>query len=171
MIPVAAALANEHRWSRIALVAGLFLALVGGMLMLAFQGAGGRIPHFVNDPFVEVVVPLWQGKPLPPWWTGERIDSTVERERYERNLVNLWAGDAIRKRPAAWQAVQFLPLVLVQGLGILAIMALSPQGGNGCRQESRSDLRVDQQQDGRRADQDSQDPQAEAQGVHPDPRP
>jgi hypothetical protein len=119
MIPVAAALANGHRWNRVTLAAGLFLAFAGGVIMLAFQGAGGRIPHFVDDPFFEAVLPLWEGKPLPPWWTSERIDRIPER--FERNLVNLWAGDAIRKRPNPWQAIQFLPLVLVQALGILAV--------------------------------------------------
>lgn len=171
MIPVAAALADGNAWSRVALPAGLALALAGGVIMLAFQGAGGRIPHFVDDPFLEVVLPLWQGKPLPPWWTGERTEATLERERFERNLVNLWAGDAIRKRPAPWQAIQFLPLVLVQALGILAIMRLRPGGDYSRQQTVLSDLRVDQQQNGRRADQDTQDPQAEAQGVHPNPRP
>ncbi len=168
MIPVAAALANGQRWSEFELAAGLALALAGGVIMLAFQGAGGRIPHFVNDPFFEAVLPLWQGKPLPPWWTGERIEGTVERERFEPNLVNLWAGDALRKRPAHSQAIQFLPLVIVQGLGILAILRLWPGGDHSRRLPAGLDLRVDQQQDGRRADQDSQDPQAEAQGVHPD---
>ena len=40
----------------------LLLAVFGGVEMLLFQGAGGRIPHFVNDPLVMDVWPRWIGQ-------------------------------------------------------------------------------------------------------------
>ena len=45
MIPVAGLLAGSSRWARAATMVGISLALIGGVEMLLFQGAGGRIPH------------------------------------------------------------------------------------------------------------------------------
>src|SRR5262249_14594983 len=45
MIPVAAVLEDGHRWSRIAFYLASGLTLLGGAVILAFQGVGGRIPH------------------------------------------------------------------------------------------------------------------------------
>ena len=63
MIPVAAALANGNRWSRVTLAAGLVLALAGGMLRGALReavvreiGAAIASVTYVADPLLGAVV-------------------------------------------------------------------------------------------------------------------
>lgn len=102
MIPVAGLLAAGGRgWTSVAIV----LALLGGVLMLLFVGAGARVPHSVSDPLLEVIWPLWRGAPLPQWWPGPR---------FARTLVRLAAPGIMKRVPAAWQWVQFAPLVFFQ---------------------------------------------------------
>jgi hypothetical protein len=122
--------------------------------MLLFQGAGARIPQFVDLPLREVVWPVWTGACLPEWWSGQR---------FARNLVGLIASSRIAELPAAVQAVQFLPLCLLQAAILFGI------GWTG--RSHSSNLRVDQQQQRGGADQNAQDPEAEPKGVNPDPRP
>jgi hypothetical protein len=118
MIPVAAVLGSEKktRWDRMAVWSAIVLGLAGGVLMLLFQGVGARVPQFVHDPLFEIVLPLWRGaSPLPSWWPGER---------FARNLASLWLGERLSGMPLSWLAVQFLPLVIAQGLGILVLARL-----------------------------------------------
>ena len=106
MIPVAATLALPGRRRRAAFATAGALGLAGAILMLLFQGVGGRLPQDVLDPLVDVVWPLWRGvEPLPRWWTGER---------FTRNLASLLAGPALAEIPAAWRWVQFAPLAAFQ---------------------------------------------------------
>jgi hypothetical protein len=105
MLPVAALLAGESRLTRVATITALVLALLGGVEMLLFQGAGGRIPFAVNDPLVQFVWPHWIGP--------ARI--------LDRNLVSLAAPEFSARLAGGWQAAQFLPLVLVQGLAVLGL--------------------------------------------------
>jgi hypothetical protein len=90
-------------------VAGL--ALLGGVEMLLFQGVGARIPQFVPDPF-GVVCSLWKGRSLPWWWVGDR---------FCRNLVSQAAPEGIARLAPQWQFLQFLPLVVAQGLALLGL--------------------------------------------------
>jgi hypothetical protein len=109
MLPVAALLAGESRLARAATVAALVLALIGGVEMLLFQGASGRISHIVNDPLVKDVWPRWIGRaPI-----------------LDRNLVSLAAPELSARLAGRWQAVQFLPLVLAQGLALLGMWRFS----------------------------------------------
>jgi len=112
MLPVAALLAGSSRWAGLATIAALVLAVAGGVEMLLFQGVDGRIPHFISDPFLDAVWPLWTGQPLPGWWPGER---------YCRNVVALIARGWIARLSPAWQSVQFLPLMLAQVVAILGL--------------------------------------------------
>jgi len=112
MLPVAALLAGASRWAGVATIGALALTVAGGVEMFLFQGVDGRIPHFISDPFLEAVWPLWVGQPLPVWWPGER---------YCRNVLDLVAtGWTAGLRPA-WQWVQFVPLVLAQAFAILGL--------------------------------------------------
>jgi hypothetical protein len=142
---------------------------MGGVEMLLFQGAGGRIPHSFSEPFIEAVWPLWTGQnPHPDWRYGER---------FCRNAVSVFLGDGITRLGPAWEPIQFLPLVVGQLLSIGALTLLLRQSSNernsvpGRPRRSfiaeddaarlvptRSNLGVDQQQDGRRRDQDPRDP-------------
>ena len=65
-----------HRgaWSR---WLAILLGLAGAVLMLLFQGVGAGSPTSWTDPLFEVVLPLWRGAELPPWWTGERFEFTL----------------------------------------------------------------------------------------------
>ena len=54
MIPVASLMAGGSRWAKLATIAAACLALIGGVEMLLFQGAGGRIPHQEIDKFGHV---------------------------------------------------------------------------------------------------------------------
>jgi hypothetical protein len=112
MLPVAGLLAGNSRLAGFATFAALLLALAGGIEMLLFQGIDARIHPDVNDPLVQAAWPLWIGRtPLPRW----RI------ERFCRNLVSLSAPSYFAQLDPAWQAVQFLPLVLAQTLAILGL--------------------------------------------------
>ena len=110
MLPVAALLAGGSRLSSAATIAALVLALLGGVLMLLFQGADARIPQDVAEPLLEGVWPLWSGQaPLPGWRYGERFCC---------NLISMAAPRWLARLDSRWQAVQFLPLVAFQLLGI-----------------------------------------------------
>jgi hypothetical protein len=117
MLPIAGLLAGNSRLARVATIIAMVLALAGGAEMLLFQAVGGRIPQDVSDPLREAVRLLWTtGDPLP-WWRF--------RERFCRNLVTLSAKNTIARLDPRWQALQFLPLVLAQGLAILGLAARS----------------------------------------------
>jgi hypothetical protein len=105
MLPVGALLAGNSRFARVASFAALVLALAGGVEMLMFQGAGARMPADLHDPFFEVVWPIWKG----------------EGPVRCRNLVSVCAPAAISRLGFTAQAVQFLPLVLVQGIAIVGL--------------------------------------------------
>jgi hypothetical protein len=118
MLAVAGLLAGNSRVARVSTLAALVLALAGGVEMLMFQGAGGRIPPDFRDPLAEAVWPLWKGQTSLPGW---RFD-----ERFCRNLVSLCAPAAIAQLPPTRQALQFLPLVLVQAFAILGLWRFLP---------------------------------------------
>jgi hypothetical protein len=116
MVPVAGLLAGNSRLARVATIIAMVLALAGGAEMLLFQGVGGRIPQFVENPLHDAVWPLWTtGNPLP-WWRY--------RERFCCNLVTLSAKNTMARLDPGWQALQFLPLVLAQELAILGLWIL-----------------------------------------------
>ena len=110
VLPVGALLAGNSPRARAATGAALFLSLAGGVLMLLFQGVDGRIPADVSNPLVEGVWPLWTGQVPLPWW---RYD-----ERFTCTLVSVVAPRWVAGLDSHWQAVQFLPLVVFQLLGI-----------------------------------------------------
>jgi hypothetical protein len=123
MIPIAGLLAGRSRWARAATIAGACLALVGGVEMLLFQGAGGRIPHEerddrgqdrrLNEPLAEQVWPLWTGQDPYPWWQYG--------EQFCRTLVSLRMSDRLNRLAPRWRFVQFLPLILAQALAIVGL--------------------------------------------------
>jgi hypothetical protein len=178
MIPVAGLLAESGNWHISVTFAAAGLAAIGGIEILLFQGAGGRIPHGFSEPFTEAIWPLWTGQnPHPGWRMGER---------FCRNAVSEFLGDRIARLGPAWEPIQFLPLVLVQFLAIGALCLLlrrstepraadpplkdlSPIADHGVIHGSH--LGIDEQQDGRRRDKDPHDPEAEPEGVPPDPLP
>jgi hypothetical protein len=175
MIPVAGLLAGGGPGHRVlAWIAGC-LAVLGGVEILLFQGAGARIPDrtlvpgqgyvALSEPLADAVWPLWTGrKPLPRWRYGER---------FSRNLVSVLTGDRVRRLRPHWEAVQFFPLVAAQLVAILALGRLvrTPPILPAKGSEARSDLGVDEQQDAGRDDQEPHDPQAQAECVPPDPPP
>jgi hypothetical protein len=109
MLPIAAFLAAAGRWGTTLAVA---LTLIGCVLMLLFQGVGGRIPHEFHDPLQEVVLRRWGGGPLQPWEEGER---------FTRNVFSALAPGTLRQLPAHWQWFQFAPLVLAQAAAAFAV--------------------------------------------------
>jgi hypothetical protein len=122
MLPVAGLLAGNSRLVRVATIIAMVLALAGGAEMLLFQAVGGRIPQFVSDPLIEAIWPLWTtGNPLPDW---------RYRERFCCNLVTLIAPRRIASLDPRWQALQFLPLVMAQGLAILGLATRSFKSEN-----------------------------------------
>jgi len=122
MLPVAGLLAGTTRLARVATIIAMALALTGGAEMLLFQAVGGRMPQFVSDPLRDAVWPLWTtGNPLPEW---------RYKERFCRNLVTLIAPGTIARLDPRWQALQFLPLVLAQGLAILSLATRASQSAN-----------------------------------------
>jgi hypothetical protein len=132
MIPVAGLLADTSCWSRVAAVAGIGLALIGGVEMLLFQGAGGRIPHEgidarglqrpLAEPLAEQVWPLWTGQtPNPSWRYGEQ---------FSRNLVSLAVSNRLDRLDPRWRFVQFLPLILGQALAIAGFARLGARSAN-----------------------------------------
>ena len=157
MIPVAALLADGVPARRLSIAAALGLAGAGGVLMLLFQGAGARLPQNLEYPLREVVWPLWQGHSvLPTWWTGGRFTRTIPAE-----IALRWLGD-----PAlGLRAVQFLPLVLGQLAAILTLLATTKAASpSGADDSASSDLGVDQQEKGRRADEDARGSRGRAAG-------
>ena len=113
MLPVAALLAGDSRATTGATIIAVVLGLAGAALMLLFQSVGGRIPLNYSDPLVQTVWPIWTGQvPLP----GGGLD-----ERFTRNLVSLMAPDRVARLAPGWSCVQFMPLVLVQGIAILTL--------------------------------------------------
>jgi hypothetical protein len=115
MIAVAAALANAGKTITLSAV---ILALAGGVLILLFQGAGGRVPHEIADPLRQFVLPVWTGQPLPPAHVGERFTRTLVLLRYPEFVLAL---------PTHRQWLQFVPLVAIQGLLIAILMLTSPR--------------------------------------------
>jgi len=110
MLPVAALLAGDSRWATAATAVALGLALAGGVVILLFQGVGGQVPNAYEDPLMQTVWPLWTGHvPLPGW----RF-----KERFCRNLVSVALPRSSARLAVGWQAVEFLPLLLAQGLAI-----------------------------------------------------
>ncbi len=123
MIPVAGLMAGGSRWAKTATIAAASLALIGGVEMLLFQGAGGRIPDKeqnqlrqvrpLTEPLAGAVWPLWTGEdPSPSWRFGVG---------FAENLVSLSAPELIKRLAPRWRFVQFLPLVLVQCLAIVGL--------------------------------------------------
>jgi hypothetical protein len=112
ILPVAALLAGDSRPARAATIMVLILALAGGLEMLLFQGVDGRVPQDISDPLAGAVWPLWRGEPVPGWRFGER---------FSPNLVQIVAPRLIAELRPSWQWLQFLPLVLLQGLAIGAL--------------------------------------------------
>lgn len=113
VLPAAALLAGDSPRAHAAAWVAAGLAVAGGILMLLFQGAGGRIPHDIVHPLRDAVWPLWTGQdPAPGWRYGER---------FSQNLCSLLAGTWLERLPEPWRAVQFLPLV---GAQIAAIAVL-----------------------------------------------
>src|SRR5262249_25104002 len=72
MLPVAALLATGSPWAAPATIAAIVLSSLGGVEMLLFQAADGRIPPAISDPFFDSMWPLWTGGPVPEWRFGER---------------------------------------------------------------------------------------------------
>ncbi len=123
MVPVAAFVSIGGRWTRPILALGLILAVAGAVEMLLFQGAGARIPNdppargrsrpVFSQPLVDAVWPIWTGEtPTPGWRFGER---------FARNLVSIAAPGAVASLPPAAQALQFLPLVVLQAAAIVLL--------------------------------------------------
>ncbi len=119
MLPVAATLTLRGRW---VVGLGLTLSLLGGGLMLLFQGVGARIPQDIADPLLDLVWPLWRGEPVPLWWPGDR---------FSRNLLAMAAPGWISRQPDSWQWVQFLPLVGFQAIAIVIVSAISKRSDRG----------------------------------------
>lgn len=175
MIPIAGLLAEGGRWNRVWMGIAGGLTIAGGIEMLLFQGAGGRIPHeiltpgdgfaILSEPLAEAVWPLWTGRdPYPAWQFGER---------FCRNLVSEMAGYRLTRLGSRWAAIQFIPLVAGQVLAVLVLVRLvgslpAPEPGPA---GARSDLGIDQQQHRRGGDQEPHDPQAQPDRVPPDPPP
>ena len=105
MLPVAGLLAVGGRW---AAAVGVGLAVAGGALMLLFQGAGGGVPQYVEDP-IGAVWSIWRGDPLPAWRYGRRFERTI--------VAWIWPG-AVEGLPPRLRWVQFLPLVAFQVIAV-----------------------------------------------------
>jgi hypothetical protein len=175
MIPVAGLLGGGGRGGRAATWIAAALALIGGVEMLLFQGAGARIPNeavvagrgrvFLTEPLAEAVWPIWTGQdPTPPW----RF-----RERFGRNLVSYFAPRFVEMLGPRWEPLQFLPLVIAQTAAILALWRYGTYTPGGAVRQgiSTSNLGIDEQEDGRCQDEDARDPQAQPDRVPPDPPP
>ena len=167
ILPVAALLSGDSRLSKMATCLAVGLALAGGILMLMFQGAGGRIPQDIADPLLQAVWPLWNGSPLP-WWQFD--------QRFCRNLTSLAAPRLLAGLSERWQAIQFLPLVLAQGIGMAGLWRFGrdfesqptrPDDPTRAADDFRpvghpSDLGIDQQQQGSCNREQHQDAETQA---------
>ena len=117
MIPVAGLLAERGRWRRALTLVAATLALIGGVEMLLFQGAGARIPNEVLDddamrkvalaePLRDAVWPLWTGKPLPPR-RGTSTDSHRISPRWRHRIGSMGCppdGGSSRCCPWSWRS-------------------------------------------------------------------
>ena len=113
MLPVAALLAGDSRATTVATIIAIVLGLAGAALMLLFQSVGGRIPLGFGDPLKQTVWPIWTGQVPLPWWRFG--------ERFTRNLVFLAAPAQVARLAPRWSSIQFIPLVLAQGISILVL--------------------------------------------------
>ena len=78
--------------------------------MLLYQCVGARIPHEIERPLRDFVWPLWTGQMRTPgWWS---------HDRFAWNLFRLVAQDWIDGLSPSYQAIQFLPLVVVDVLAV-----------------------------------------------------
>ena len=109
MLSVAGLLAVGGRGTTGAAIA---LGLAGGVLMLLFQGVGGRVPQYFPEPIVNPVWRLWCGEPVPFGWVGARFDRTI---------FSWTCPEIVRALPPGWRWVQFLPLAAFQFVGIAAM--------------------------------------------------
>ncbi len=96
MLPIAALVSGDSALAKVASWLALALAVAGGILMLLFQGAGGRVPQDIADPLFQAVWPLWNGSPLPGW----RFD-----QRFCRNLTSLAAPRPLAGLNERWQTI------------------------------------------------------------------
>ena len=118
MIPVASLLAATGRKT---LMMAVLLALAGWALMLLFQGVGGRVPHTIDDPLRDAVLPLWSGAPLDRSW--------VYGDRFTDTIAGAWRPEALAKLPETRRWAQFAPLVAFQAVAIGALLlAYRPRG-------------------------------------------
>jgi hypothetical protein len=168
VLPIAGLISGDRPLSRAVSWLALALALAGGIEMLLFQGVGGRVPHDITDPLLDAVLPLWAGGPVPGW----RFDE----QRFCRNLTVIAAPRWVAGLKPRWQAIQFLPLVLIQAIGVIGLWRIGLDGkrtvlpskidgraGGATRlQGSSSDLGVDEQQEGSGDRQERQDAEAQA---------
>jgi hypothetical protein len=128
MIPVAGLLAEGGRGAVALRLAAASLALVGGLEMLLFQGAGARIPDAfaveyagrpvkvpLAEPLRDAVWPLWAGDPTSRHLGG-----------FALNLVAMAAPEWVNRLAPRWRFLQFLPLIAAQCLAIAILARLSP---------------------------------------------
>ncbi|WP_205678763.1 hypothetical protein [Aquisphaera insulae] len=167
MIPVAGLLGatSAGRMGRgVFLIAGV-LAVWGAAVILLCQGVGARIPQDIARPIRDFVWPIWTGRNTAPgWWSSEPFARNLVSARFPRWVASL---------PADLKGIQFLPLVLAQGvaIGVLSLLMGRSEPEGGSRPGTSSDLGIDQEQERRRADQDAEDPEAESERADPDPGP
>jgi len=112
ILPIAGLLAGEGRISRFASWLALGLALAGGIEMFVLQAAGGRYPQEIGDPLIEAALPIWSGEPIP-WWRFN--------ERFSRNPIVVAFPGRVGRLQLPWQGLQFLPLLVAQGIGFLGL--------------------------------------------------
>jgi len=122
MIGVMGALVDtgNRRLNQVLRGLALVLVLAGAVVILLCVGVGGRIPESLfreplSYPISGVAWPFWRGAPVPPWWIGGRFGG---------NLVNTFWPDVNKNQvvPPGWQWLQFMPLVLAQGVAILGLI-------------------------------------------------
>jgi hypothetical protein len=104
MLPVAALLAFSGRG---VLGLAIALALVGAGLVLMFQGIGGRVPHAIQDPFAAFVIPHWR------------------HGRFTRSVFSVLFPAPLARLQGAWRALQFLPLLAFQIVGVGLLLRAS----------------------------------------------
>ena len=125
MIPVAGLLAGRGRQARILSFIAAMLAIVGGVEMLLFQGAGGRIPNEAWDPELKTKVPLteplrdavwplWAGEPLPP--ERRYLDG------FALNLAAMAEPAWVEGLDPRWRFLQMMPLVLAQVVAVAILL-------------------------------------------------